>query len=79
MNYKYFNNLNGDGDMAGTSIMAGICLSSYPSPYPIRKVGDSPYPYPYPVNVRISRQNRDRFGQYPRRQIYLPSLTTIQG
>jgi len=23
----------------------------YPSPYPIEKVGDSPYPYPYPVPV----------------------------
>ena len=33
--------------MAGTSIMAGICTS----PYPTEKVGDSPYPYP--VNAEI--------------------------
>jgi len=54
--------------------MAGICTSPYPSPYPIEKVGDSPYPYPYPVNVGIPRQNGDGFGQYPRGQVYLPSL-----
>jgi len=43
--------------------MAGICTSPYSSPYPIEKVGDSPYPYPYPypVNVRILRQNGDEF------------------
>ena len=60
--------------MTGTGIMAGICTSSYPSPYPIEKVGDSPYPYPYPVNAGIPRQNGDEFGQYPRGWIYLPSL-----
>jgi len=32
--------------MAGTGIMVGICTSRYPSPYPIEKVGNSPYPYP---------------------------------
>jgi len=39
--------------MAGTGIMAGIYSS--PSPYPIEKIGDSPYsyPYPYPVNAGI--------------------------
>jgi len=52
--------------MAGTGIMAGI----YPSPYPIEKIGDSPYPYPYPVNAGILRQNGNRFGQYPRGRIY---------
>jgi len=41
--------------MAGTGIMAGICTSPYPSPYPTEKVGDSPYPYPYPVNAGIPR------------------------
>jgi len=41
--------------MAGTSIMARICTSPSPSPYPIEKIGDSPYPYP--VNVGIPRQN----------------------
>jgi len=46
--------------MAGTSIMAGIYPS--PSPYPIEKIGDSPYPYPYPVNARIPHQNGDEFG-----------------
>jgi len=56
--------------MAGTGIMAGIRTS----PYPIEKVGDSPYPYPYPVNAGIPRQNGDGFGQYPRRRVYLPSL-----
>ena len=55
INYEYFNNLNRDEDMAGTGIMAGICTSPYPSPYPIEKVGDSPYPYPYPVNAGIPR------------------------
>jgi len=44
INCEYFNNLNEDRDMAGTSIMAGICAS----PYPIEKVGESPYSYPYP-------------------------------
>jgi len=52
--------------MAETGIMAGICTSPYPSPYPIEKVGDSPNPYPYPVNAGIPRQNGDEFGQYPR-------------
>ena len=60
--------------MAGTGIMAGICTSPYPSPYPTEKVGDSPYPYPYPVNAGISRQNGDGFGRYPRGRVYLPSL-----
>ena len=62
INCEYFNNLNVNGDMAGTS----ICTSPYPSPYPTEKVGDSPYPYPYPVNAGIPRQNRDGFRQYPR-------------
>ena len=60
--------------MAGTGIMAGICTSPYPSPYPTEKVGDSPYPYPYPVNAGIPRQNGDGFEQYPRGRVYLPSL-----
>ena len=70
INYEDFNNLNGNGDMAGTGIMAGICTS----PYPIEKVRNFPYPYPYPVNAGIPRQTRDGFGQYPRRRVYLPSL-----
>ena len=74
INCEYFNNLNENGDMAGTGIMAGICTSPYSSPYPTEKVGDSPYPYPYPVNAEILRQNGDEFEQYPRRRIYLPSL-----
>jgi len=53
--------------------MAGICTSPYPSPYPTEKVGD--FPYPYPVNEGIPRQNGDGFGQYPRRRVYLSSLT----
>ena len=60
--------------MAGTGIMAGICTSPYPSPYPTKKVGDSPYPYPYLVNAGIPRQNGDEFGQYPWGWVYLPSL-----
>ena len=60
--------------MAGTGIMAGIYSSLSPSPYPIEKIGDSPYPYPYPVNAGISRQNGDGFGQYPRGRVYLPYL-----
>jgi len=51
-------------------IMAGICKS----PYPIKKVGDSPYPYLYPVNAGIPHQNGNGFGQYPHGQVYLPSL-----
>ena len=70
INCEYFNNLNENGDMAMTGIMAGICTS----PYPIEKVGDSPYPYPCQVNAGIPRQNGDRFRQYPRGRVYLPSL-----
>ena len=47
--------------MAGTGIMAGKCTSSYPSPYPTEKVGDSPYPYPYPVNVGSDNTHGDGF------------------
>ena len=57
--------------MAGTGIMAGVCTS----PYPIEKVGDSPYPYPYPVNAGIPRQTGDGFGQYLWGRVYLPSLS----
>ena len=39
INCEYFNNLNGDRDMAETGIMVGICTSPYPSPHPIEKVG----------------------------------------
>jgi len=62
--------------MAGTNIVAGICTSPYPSPYPTEKVWDSPYPYPYPypVNAGIPRQNEKGFGQYLRERIYLSSL-----
>jgi len=63
--------------MAGTGIMAGICTSPYPSPYPTEKVGDSPYPYSYPVNAGILHQNGDGFGQYPRGRVYLPSLVSM--
>jgi len=52
--------------------MAGICTSPYSYPYPIKKIGDSPYPYP--VNAGILRQNGDGFRQYPRGRVYLPSL-----
>jgi len=61
--------------MAGTGIMAGIYSSTSPSPYPIEKIGDSPYPYINPVNARIPRQNGDEFGQYPRGRVCLPSLS----
>ena len=61
--------------MAGTCIMAGICPSPYPSPYPTEKVGDSPYP----VNARIPRQNENGFEQYPRGRVYLPSLVPRRG
>jgi len=72
INYEYFNNLNENRDMAGTGIMAGICISPSPSPYLIEKIEDSPYPYP--VNTGIPRQNGDEFGQYPRGRVYLPYL-----
>ena len=54
--------------------MAGICTCPSSSPYPIEKIGDSPYPYPYPVNAGIPRQNGNGFGQYPRGRVCLPSL-----
>jgi len=57
--------------------VAGIYSS--PSPYPIEKIGDSPYPYPYPVNAGIPRQNGDEFGKYPRERVYLPSLVSNTG
>jgi len=76
INCEYFNNLNEDGDMAGTSIMAKIYSSPSPFPYPIEKIGDSPYPYLYPVNTGIPRQNGDEFGQYPRGRVYLLSLVS---
>jgi len=67
--------------MAGTGIVAGICTSPYPSPYPIEKIGDSPYPYPYPypVNAGISRQTGDGFMQYPQGRVYLSSLMGEDG
>jgi len=36
INYEDFNNLNGNGNMAGTGIIAGICTS----PYPMAELGD---------------------------------------
>jgi len=57
-----FNNLNDDGDMAKTNILAGICTFS--SPYPIEKIWDSSYSYPYSVSAKIPGQNEDEFGQY---------------
>ena len=58
--------------------MAGIYTSPYPSPYPIEKVGDSPYSYSYPINTGIPRQDEDGFGQYPRGRFicHLDSLQT---
>jgi len=58
--------------MAGTSIIAGICTSTYPSLYSIEKVRDSPYPYP--VNAGISCQNGDGFAQYPWGQVRTISM-----
>jgi len=54
--------------MAGTSTMAGMGTRSghiCTSPYPIKKVGDSPYPCPYPINAGIFHQNGDGLEQYP--------------
>ena len=64
--YEYFGG-HGNGD--GTDIYIPILI-----PYPVEKVGTSPYPYL--VNTEISRQNEDRFGQYPQGQVYLSSLVT---
>jgi len=70
---KKQSSLNEDGDMAGTGIMVDvgtgtgqICISPYPSPYPIEEVGDFSYPYSYPylINAGIPRQNGDEFEQY---------------
>jgi len=67
--------------MAGMSIMVGvgsrteqICTSSSQSPYPIERVGYSPYTYLYPVNVEIFHLNENVFGQYLEGQVYFPSL-----
>ena len=48
--------------MAGTGIMADICTSPYPSPYPTEKVGDFPYPYPYPVKTGTGSGNTHEDG-----------------
>jgi len=52
--------------MAGTSIMAGICISPSSSSYPIEKIGDSPYPYPVnagiPVKTETGSDNTHRDG-----------------
>jgi len=66
--YEYFGG-HGNGDGADIYIPIRI-------PYAIEKVGDSPYPYLYLVNAGISRQNGDKFGQYPQGQVYLSSLVT---
>jgi len=45
--------------------MTGICISPYPSPYPIEKIGDSPYTYlemtnkPVPVGIVWTRLRFD--------------------
>ena len=57
INWEYFNNLNGYGDMEGMGIMAEICTFSYSFSCPIEKFGDSPYPYP--VNINFFHQNGD--------------------
>jgi len=56
--------------------MAGICTSTYSSPYPIEKVGDFLYPYLYPVHAGIPHQNGNRFRQYSRGRVYLSYLRT---
>jgi len=38
--------------MVGTGIMAGICTSLSLSPYPIEKIGDSPYPLMWPQQAQ---------------------------
>jgi len=54
-----FNNLNGDGYYDGDIyILIFIFIFN-------RKVRNSLYLYLYSVNMRISRQNRNGFGQYP--------------
>jgi len=49
INCEDFNNLNENGDMVGTGIMAGICTSPYSS---------YPYPYSYPVNAGFPSKRR---------------------
>jgi len=59
--------------MVGKRIETGqICTSRYP----IEKVRN--FSYPYLVNMRISRQNVNRFGQYFREQVYLSSLIIME-
>jgi len=50
---------------------------SIPISIPNWKIEDSLYPYPYPVNAGIPHQNRDEFGQYPRKRVYLPYLIAL--
>jgi len=53
--------------MAEMGIMAGIYTSSYPSPYPIEKFGDSPYPIPIPSQCGDSPSKQRRVRAIPTR------------
>jgi len=71
--------------MTGTGIMAGI-YSSPSTSHPHTQLKKSGIPhththtqsmrgFPVKTGTGIPRQNGDGFGQYPRRQIYLSSLS----
>ena len=51
----------------------------HPHPHPHTQLKKSGIPHTHththtPVNAGIPRQNGDKFEQYPRRRVYLPSL-----
>ena len=65
INCEYFNNLNENGDMAGTGIMAGICTSPYPSPYPTKKSRGFSIPILIPSQCGDSPSKREQVRAIP--------------
>ena len=51
INCKYFNNLNENGDMAGTGIMAGIC-TSHTHPHTQLKKSGIPHTHTHTQSMR---------------------------
>ena len=64
INCKYFNNLNENGDMAETGIMAGIC-TSHTHPHTQLKKSGFPIPIPIPSQCGDSPSKRRRVRAIP--------------